>query len=87
VVDHARFVQLAAACAARAAGGRRFMATEGGDAVRLYFPPPRWLARILALGQTVEPSDALVAWRVPDELREDVRSALRRGLWCDVGSN
>ncbi len=86
-VEYAHFVKLAAACAARAAGGRRFIAKEGGGAVRLYFPPPRWLARVLAVGQAVDPGDALVAWRVPDELREDVRSALRLGLWCEVGSS
>lgn len=84
--DLARFIELAAACAARAAAGGRFMATEDGRTMRLYFPPPRWLARVLAMGQPVDPGDALVAWRIPAELLEDVRSALRRGLWCDVVS-
>ncbi|UQA57433.1 ATP-binding protein [Polyangium aurulentum] len=86
-VDHARFVELAAACAARAAGGRQFMATEERGALRLHFPPPRWLARLLALGQAVDPGRALVAWLVPDDLLADVRSALRRGLWCEVAPN
>jgi hypothetical protein len=84
VIDHSRFAELAAACAARAAGGRPFMARMEGGAVRLHFPPPRWLARLLALGQPVDPGGALVAWRVPDELREDIQGALQRALWCEV---
>ena len=84
--DYSRFVELAAACAALAARGRPFLASEGGGVVRLHFPPPRWLARALALGQAVDPGDALVAWRVPEELQKDVLSALRGGLWCEVVS-
>jgi hypothetical protein len=85
-IDRSRFVELAAACAARAAGGRRFLARVGEGAVRLYFPPPRWLSRLLALGTEVDPGDALVAWRLPGDLEVEVREAISRGLWCEVVS-
>lgn len=85
-IDRSRFVELAAACAARAAGGRRFLARAGGGSIRLYFPPPRWLSRLLALGTEVDPGDALVAWRLPGDLEGEVRDAIRRGLWCEVVS-
>lgn len=86
-VEHARFVELAAACAARAGERHRFLASEGAGVVRVYFPPPRWLARLLALGQPAEPDGALIARRIPDDLRGDVLDALRRGLWCEVVSS
>ncbi len=83
-VDRSRFVELAAACAARAASGRRMLARLGGGVVRLHFPPPRWLARVLALGATADAGDALAAWSVLTDVEAEVRDALRSALWCEV---
>lgn len=77
-------VELAAACAARAAGGHRFLARSGGGAVKLHFPPPIWLARQLLLGEPIDADGSLVAARLPADATDRVISALKTVLFCEV---
>ncbi len=84
VKDRSSFLRLAAACAARSSGGRRFLARREAGTLRLYFPPPMWLARMLLLGERIAPGDALEAAALGEDVIQKVVDALERRMFCEV---
>lgn len=62
---------------------RAFRCERDGDVLRLYFPPPSWLERLLALGAPVR-AGGLCAYRVPDAAWPAVHGALTDVLFAKV---
>lgn len=84
-IDHSQYLLASAACAARAAGGRKFRAQVSGDRLDLYFPKPHWLARALLLCQRLPTSSgALSSLRLAVPYREQILKLLRDSLFCDI---
>jgi hypothetical protein len=68
----------AAVCRVRDEDGW-FRCERDGDILRLYFPPPSWLDRLLTAGVPVQ-AGGLCAFKVPPALWPEVERALRDGL-------
>jgi hypothetical protein len=77
------FVRVLGACAV-VANGHRLLARRQADVMRLHFPPPRWLARLLCTGSSADLAGALLAIRVPDATMESTRAVLETLLFCEI---